>query len=434
MTHRAGLPTWIGSLAGIGAGLAVLFMSALTLSVIFETLPLQPDSLVSWKELGCCPVADDDERERALSSVPQFLGVTECGRGYIAKFPRDSAFGDGSSTNTTVYDIWSNQAIFSYKAVARYSSDREVLSNSRRFLLQSRAMDGVILRDLVKKTEVILSNNVDGCPQFSFNKACDAALIRTDRGGVLWDLTNGTQLSAFQRPRKALSFGFSDAERHAKCLTISDSIEIWNEEGGFREFGLSEESIDASRYEGYQLSSDARTMAVIESDRMTIWSLQDGSLLHTIDRNRNFFRSRTAGGSTLLQCELNMALSNNSRWLLIYRHYREDPLITRAERWNRTLGNLLSTFLPNGQVSELVDLRSGETWPGMPCVLAGAFSDDDSRLITFSEDGKREWSVPSRHQGTTAWWLAVIGGWGGLIAILWRLRNGRRTVLSGFVR
>ena len=373
---------------------------------------------MSWQELGCRPIAADEYRKGSVSTLPQFLGITECGRGYIAKTPRDPASMQSTRVNTTIFDPWTNQKLCVTQTDTRYASDREVLSRSRCFLLQSRGMDGVVLRDLARQTEVVIRNNSDGCPQFAFNKARDTALIRTDHSGVVWDLATGTKRSTFQRARRALSFGFCDAEDRAKCLTVSDSIEIWNEEKDFREFVLGEGSRDARRYEGFQLSSDSRAIAVIESGLMAIWSLQDGSLLHTISPNHSFFRSSMAGGSALLQCELNMSLSNNSRWMLIYRSYQQDPLITWAEKWSSTLGRVLCTFLPNGEVSELVDLKTGKTWSGIPCTLAATFSDDDSRLLTFSEDGKYEWSVPPRRRRITTCAWAVIGGWGSLLAVL----------------
>ena len=427
MAHRDGLSTWIRHLEGLGVCLTLLFTIALTINLICETHPLVPESFVSWTELGCSPRNDKESPEESVI-IPQFIGITECGRGYIARTPRDAYPLQDVPTKTTIFDIWSNQELCNNQAIARFCFEAEVLSRSRRFLLQSRGND-VVLRDLVKRTEAVIKNDFDGFPQFSFNKDRDTALIRTNSGGVVWDLTNGKQFTTIQRLRKARSFGFTDSIGRAKCLTISGSVEIWNEEEGLREFVLADES----RFEGFQLSSDSRTMAVIESGQMAIWSLEDGSMLHRISNHR-FLGGLGSGGSALYQCKLSMALSNNSRWLLDYRHYQQDPLITRVEEWNSTVGRLLCAILPNGETSELIDLQTGRTWSGMPCVIAGTFSDDDSRLVTFSEDGKYVWSVPPRRQRAATYaWVAILG-WGSLIAILWRLRKARRALVSNLRR
>ncbi len=418
------LSIWRRWLARWALGMAFILTSILTLTLFLTTGHLVPEAFNSWADLGCSPLSLEELRGDITDSTPLFMGVTSCGRAYLARSLRDAEKPSATPKRTTYYDIWTNEEL----GCTDLNIDgfmRPALSRNGKNLLMGVEPNGLAIRHSDSKKELVGISNADGFAQFWLNKASNCALTRTDSGGAIWDMATGKQLSSFRLPRKKTSFGYCDLEGHAKCLTVTDSFEIWNEETGSREFVLSSKSSEITQnWRAFQFSPDCRRLAIVGEKNVLVWSLEDGNLLWTLPKLYLVCTSKIGNGSTWTQCESGVAFSNNARWLT-EEYCSSDPVADWVCSWNDNLSEIISRWFPMQDLAILIDLETGRTWPGLPAGNGVVFSEDNSRMVTFGVDGRYEWSVPPRRQWFTPWAWAALGAWLSLVAIWWRLRKQR---------
>ena len=79
-------------------------------------------------------------------------------------------------------------------------------------------------------------------------------------------------------------------------------------------------------------------------------------------------------------------------------------------------------FYPENWLA-LVDLQTSKIWRDIVGGERCAFSDDGTRLISFTDKGRYEYNVPPQWQYFTLWAWVALGASVSLVAIWWRLRK-----------
>ena len=399
------------------AVLASIPFGLLTIALFFATGRVVPESFVSWSELGCNALVETTENGVVVEFGPRFVGLTDCGRAYIVKSLCDATKGPSSPCKTTLYDVFTNEKLGDTEADDRFQ--QSVLSRDRKHLLMDIREDGLVLRDLISGRDLAKTEHPDNYQQIALIKSGNLALIRSDLGGLIWDMETGKQISSFHLPRKKRSFGYCDGAGHTKCLTVGERVEIWNEDLDSREFVL---DVTPSSADAFQFSPDFRRLSFVANGAVSVMSLETGQLIRRIPFANHLGTSVIQTRTALKLCEARVVFSNRARWLT-EEYYRWDPLIDWAYDIDSRLGDSLSLWLPVKNLAMLIDLESNRTWRDMPAGKGVAFSEDDSRLVTFGEDGKYEWTVPPRRQYFTPWAWAALAAWLGAITIWWKLRK-----------
>jgi hypothetical protein len=119
-----------------------------------------------------------------------------------------------------------------------------------------------------------------------------------------------------------------------------------------------------------------------------------------------------------------LRFSPDGRFLII-RYPLKYPLVSVAEGLHKGIEKWLEGRFPLQQRLALIDLHSGEIWPGLIGNGLCAFTDDGARLISFTDEGRYEYDVPPRWQYFTPWAWAPLGAWAGLTIVWWKLRERR---------
>src|SRR5262249_4083722 len=157
----------------------------------------------------------------------------------------------------------------------------------------------------------------------------------------------------------------------------------------------------------FTLSSDCSLIAIASGRTITIRSLNGGSVGRTLQFDHDLNTPIAYSGSALIQPGSNsLRFSFNNVWLT-QEYYAANPVLDKVHGISLALAQRLAKWLPGDNFVDLVNLETGQTWKRIPAGHGVAFSEDDSRLITFGREGRYIWSVPPRMQLFTPWaWVA----------------------------
>ena len=414
-------------IARLSVGVVLVPLMCFTTAMFFATGGPVPKAFSSWHDLGFLPRGRSEDKP-----VRQFEGVTECGRAYVVR-DRENSLSSSSTDKATLYDLWTNEKLGEVQ-IANDTRPGVLSQDKKRFFGLTRSeLDSGPFLGLRNLASGKMLNKMDQADcQYCLNRTGDAVLLRSENGGVVWDMASGIQKGEFRLPRKEHSFGYCDQEGHAKCLTISKSIEIWNEESGVKAFVLGGEANKDRKAEVFQFSPDCRRVAIEEDGKILVWSLDNGQLLQTLPI---LGESLPVGltDTALVWMASRVTFSNKSRWMTKIDEYT-DPLFIRLSLSDYAIGRYLAACFQPKSLATLIDLDTGETCSSLPVLFdsgyAVAFCDDDSRMATFADDGKYEWAVPPRRRWFTPWtWLAFMGCLS-LFEVWRRLRSPRHSRLG----
>jgi hypothetical protein len=410
--HRR-LARWVAMGVWLFLGLACLWLFVASAGIV-------PERFTSWQNLGCGPWGPKGDDFLRKTGLPPFVQLTDCGRAYVVRTDLQPTFSNESIL--AFYDVWTDKKL---GEISLKTLSPKVLSSDRKVLMAEDWLDGLLIRELASGKDLARIPASDGFPQFHFNRAGNRALTRTESGGTVWNLESGEALSSFELPRKRFSFAFCTASGKARCFTIGDDLEIWDEQNSTRLFILPGVSGGHPDQMPFCLSPDSRKLAMATDGGILVWSVEDGALIRTLPIFGWLLSNCGYNGSALTPHETNISFSNDSRWLAEQYHWT-DPIVAKSSALNFRLGGVIATCLPERNLAALVYLDSGQTWSGMPAGHGVAFSDDDSRMVTFGDEGRYEWSVPPRRQWCTPWAWVALAAWLIPCGIWWKSRARRR--------
>jgi hypothetical protein len=115
---------------------------------------------------------------------------------------------------------------------------------------------------------------------------------------------------------------------------------------------------------------------------------------------------------------------------LICQQVRLNTLSEMAKGKNDALQMWLEGRFPPRRCLALCDMKSGSAWFDLQGQKFCAFSDDCSRLISITNEGRYEYDVPPRWQYFTPWVWAALGGWLGVATAWWQLRKRKPGVAT----
>ena len=404
-------------------GVVLAPLTCLTIALFFTTAGQFPESFTSWTHLGCFPHWMDEG-----SSVPRFDGLTGCGRAYQVKIQREQ------QDFTALYNVWTHEKLG--EVPNRDGFQRGVISQKKQQFLalttDSDASRPVLgLRDLVSN-KILARLSTDSHYEFCLNKVANAVMIRSVTDGQVWDMANGKRLVAIHTPLRKRSFDFCDSLGHPRSLTISKSIAIWNEETGLKAFDLVDSAVSEER-EGalFQISPDCRKVAIEEDGKIQIWSLEDGHFIRSMPVLGSALPVFIADAALTWGGSSRVAFSNMSRWLVRIDELEPSGILV-PDFWTMIRWKIAPTSFLGKNVATLVDLETRQAEVSVPVQNGDtplvAFSEDDSLMATFANDGQYIWTVPPRTRLFTSWaWVALAACT--CLFVLWR-RLGNKANLN----
>ncbi|CAN5247673.1 hypothetical protein BH10PLA2_BH10PLA2_32010 [soil metagenome] len=247
-------------------------------------------------------------------------------------------------------------------------------------------------------------------------------------------METGQRLKIVSRRREPLSFGFANSANEPKCITFvqpAGQPELRDEASGQIDLIL-RNADNLYRMRPFTLSPDCSLIAMPSGKLITIRTLSKDSLDHAFTDNHDAQQvGCTYSGSALTRFGSKLKFSLNNLWLT-QEYSAFHPLVETARNVNADLGQWLANWLPADNFVDLRNLETGQIWQRIPAGLGVAFSEDDSRLITFGAKGRYIWSVPPRVQWFTPWALVALASWLSLALCWWKLR--RRTAVEPTLR
>jgi hypothetical protein len=393
-------------------GLALLPLGFLTAALFLDTSGVAPEAFTSWQDLGCGILL-------VTQPGPRFSGITACGRAYLTTTggPHEAA----GFYQVEFHDLLTSEPIGTVS-----SPNLEfAFSKSKRNLFANNFTDATL-------TELATGNRLatfdkGGPVQFCPNVGNNSVLLRSDSDAEIWDLETGQRLRSVFRPRVPISFGFSDGACEPKCITApqpSGQLELWNESSGLRDLVLTESN---GTMHTFTVSPDCGLIAIPYGKTITIRFLNGESSIRTLQADHDLIIQATYSGSALIKCGSRLRFSFNNLWLT-QEYDTANPVVGKVRGVNWNLGQWLARRLPDEHYADLVNLETHETWKRIPAGHGVAFSDDDSRLITFGDQGRYIWTVPPRRQWITPWAWVALGAWLSLAIWWWKMR--RRATLA----
>ncbi|CAN5410144.1 hypothetical protein BH10PLA2_BH10PLA2_22280 [soil metagenome] len=258
-------------------------------------------------------------------------------------------------------------------------------------------------------------------------------LVCKESTAINYDLQDGRKVAAFTIPAKSkLLTGFFDSSGSPKCLVYSlpegkaGRLEIRDLQTANLELTL-----DQSKFDELGIVEDDLTCANsrISPRRSVIATCLDPGNLLVI---RSLANGRTRA-TFLLPPDTRWlgTLSSDDRFFL-YGTSKKGSQLSQLEGWNELLDSWLKQHYPNRNWGTLLDIQNGATWTNL---IIGdrndyAFSEDGSRLISYTTEGRYEYDLPPKWQYFTPWAWASLGAWLGVITFCRQLRQRRRQVLA----
>ena len=100
-----------------------------------------------------------------------------------------------------------------------------------------------------------------------------------------------------------------------------------------------------------------------------------------------------------------------------------NPLVRLAEGWQGGLKAKLQEMFPDSERLVLLDLQTGIMCRDLMGGFQSTFTDDSTRLISYTLEGRYAYDVPPRWQSFTPWAWAALAAWLSLIVLWWKLRK-----------
>jgi hypothetical protein len=421
-------------LARWSAGLLLLLLGLFTIILFVATGRPVPADVVSVDQLGSkfdwngvnLPVGQ---------GRPIFASLSTSGRCFTTIAPPNGESGnwnrDSDDALVTVMDTATMKALGSFWDKIDHVAHSFEISLDRQYLItwpyDQNLPEQLHIRHLESGTvEIALIEAAWGAPlvnfswSFIFAPTCRQVLIFSDSRAVLFDLFERRTLAACQLPDNSRIVNcFFDFQMSPKLLVSSENMEVWDLASNKMEKTLGrwelqnrEMAWDDDPFWG-GVPSGTLVPAVVYQDGnlLLIRSLEDGRLL------QSFSRSATGW--------ISPRVSRSHGHFLICAYSRRHPLVRLAEGRHKGLEDWLESRLPKQPRLALMDLRTGKTWFDFLGDERVTVSDDGTRLISFTADGRYEYDVPPRLQYFTPWAWAALGTWLGLATVWWKLRKRR---------
>ncbi len=230
---------------------------------------------------------------------------------------------------------------------------------------------------------------------FEFAPDCRHLLICSHEWALDYSLKDCKTLADFRIPATWTSLAcFYDSHGRAKCLNF---FEPNGQAGRIEVRDLESKQVDVildqSEFQKQGIREDDLTCASsrISPKRTLIVTRLDG-------QNLLLFRSLEDGRSIS-----SYPISGNQSWLgdfspddrfLLLGIVNRHPLVHLLEGWHQDLDEWLKNSFPTRSQYALVDVQTGVTWLGLVGDREYAFSDDGTRLISYTNQGRYEYDLP----------------------------------------
>ena len=272
---------------------------------------------------------------------------------------------------------------------------------------------------LVSFGQALLCRGVD----VAFAPGGHSILIAKTNQLIHYDLLEGRTIAVFRPPANCIVMGcfFSSEGRPREIVHKNEPerLEIWdvvsNQLDTVLDLSLAE--LGALGRGQACLSS----VSVAHVPILAIWNKESGLLTTRSVEDGRLLQSRS------FPCEVLCSISFSADChYLVCIYLWQHPLVGLADGCPEGLKNWLGLRFPSQERLALLDLHTGKSWRHIVGGERTAFSDDNTRLISFTDEGRYEYDVPPRWQYFTPWAWAALGAWLSLAAIWWRLRRQQR--------
>jgi hypothetical protein len=364
---------------------------------------------------------------QGASGKPGFYSVSSSGRCFITTPPLLVAA--DHEVIATIFDTATLQKVGSFPSRLNTLRNFE-LSPDRQFLIAAKD-DGLHVWHLESGKEEVADIEMlwrDHPPSdaslFSataFAPGSRHVLIYTNKRVVHYDLSACRILGAFQAPaQRNIRTCFFDSLGRPKALMfrLLKELEVWDVGSNQMDATLDQSEIKSR---GFLTGEYDSSFEVGAKDSILASAYHDPCFL--------FIRSLQTGQflqnySLPFQWVQPLRFSADGRFLIV-RYPLKHPLVRMAEGLHKGMEKWLQARFPVQQRLALMDLHSGEVWPGLIGNGLCAFTDEGARMISFTDEGAYEYDVPPRWQSFTPWAWAALGASAGLAIVWWKLGKRR---------
>ncbi len=411
--------------ARCGIGVLLAPLGLLTIVLFFATGQAVPSSFVPAEQLKFRMRGLDfgpDEKGR-----PDFLGLSPRGRCILT-----INWNSGTEIpDIVVIDPASMQDITSFHP----GWDKLLyfeLSPDRRSLVHSQGANCLYVHDLVTGKEdkieiepgLVSFGEASLCPgaDVAFDPSGRSLLIATMDRVFQYDLSECRTTAVFRPPANCIVLGcfFSSGGRPRIIVHKNEPerLETWDVKSN--QLGM---VLDISAAELRALGLGKACLSPVSAAHipvLAIWNEESGLLT-----TRSFDDGRLLQ-SFSFPCKpfCPIRFSADGRFLISI-YLWQHPLLALTDGCPQGLKDWLETRFPSQERLALLDLQTSRTWQNLVSGEGCAFSDDGTRLISFTNDGRYEYDVPPRWQNFTPWAWAALSAWLSLAAIWWKLRKRR---------
>lgn len=403
-----------------GAGLLLFPVGLLTLVLFCLPGEVEPSRFVPIDQLpfSMSPVLPNEENE----SKPFLAFVTPSGRCIVASRANEVPAGE----TRLVFDTLTKTHL---ETVSRWSQGSglplDQTPDKKQFAYF--ANDRLHLKNLTTGTDETVNFTTpwgeDAHRAFfggGFSPDGRLLLIRGHDNALVYDLTSRRTASTFEKNGSQVLFHcFFDARGRPRALVINtdlDLFEIWDlasnqmilrlDQSELKRRGLEEPSfrIFGSMAAGKALLATAHP----DGSLILVRSLEDGRFLQTFslpDKKVELLRISANDG------------------FLVFGYEHENPFVELTKYRIGWLHDWLQLRLPSENRLGVIELHTGKIWRNLPGEHWCAFTDDDLRFISFTEEGSYEYDLPLRRHAFTLWAWAALAACLSLLAAWWRLRS-----------
>jgi WD40 repeat protein len=364
---------------------------------------------------------------QGASGKPGFYSISSSGRCFITTAPL--LVDADQELIATIFDTATLQKVGSFPSRLNTLRNFE-LSPDRQFLIAAKDT-GLHVWHLESGKEEVAQiemlwrdhprNDSSLFAATAFAPGSRQLLIYTDKRVVHYDLSEYRILGAFQAPaQRNIRACFFDSRGRPKALMfrLLKELEVWDVTSNQMDATL---DLSEIKSRGFVTGEYDSSFEVGAGDSILASAYHDPCFI--------FIRSLETGRSLqnyslpFKWCHP-LRFSPDGRFLII-RYPLKYPLVSVAEGLHKGIEKWLEGRFPLQQRLALIDLHSGEIWPGLIGNGLCAFTDDGARLISFTDEGRYEYDVPPRWQYFTPWAWAPLGAWAGLTIVWWKLRERR---------